>query len=148
MQLWIGFATQRVLADNVRRPLAFSFTRWLCIALSPIPSNGGNRELTPQKRARAGKQDSGNRVGFPEPNIRFPLLIEIPQDTARAVTNLLFTGAFARLQDIRFIFTHAGGNMPILLGRKHQYSPKNICEMASTESTSNCDNALARSYRN
>ena len=38
-----------------------------------------------------------------------PILIEIPQDTARAVTNLLFTGTFARFKDIRFIFTHAGG---------------------------------------
>ena len=59
-----------------------------------------------------------------------PVLIEIPQDTARAVTNLLFTGTFARFKDIRFIFTHAGGNVPMLLGRMHQYGPKNIAEMA------------------
>lgn len=59
-----------------------------------------------------------------------PILIEIPQDTARAVTNLLFTGTFARFRDIRFIFTHAGGNVPMLLGRMHQYGPKNIAEKA------------------
>ena len=59
-----------------------------------------------------------------------PILIEIPQDTARAVTNLLFTGTFARFKDIRFIFAHAGGNVPMLLGRMHQYGPKNIAEMA------------------
>ena len=59
-----------------------------------------------------------------------PTLIEIPQDTARAVTNLLFTGTFARFKDIRFIFTHAGGNVPMLLGRMHQYAPKNIAEKA------------------
>ena len=57
-----------------------------------------------------------------------PILIEIPQDTARAVTNLLFTGTFSRFKDIRFIFTHAGGNVPMLLGRMHQYGPKNIAE--------------------
>ena len=57
-----------------------------------------------------------------------PILIEIPQDTARAVTNLLFTGTFAKFKDIRFIFTHAGGNVPTLLGRMHQYGPKNIAE--------------------
>lgn len=57
-----------------------------------------------------------------------PILIEIPQDTARAVTNLLFTGTFARFKDIRFIFTHAGGNVPMLLGRMHQYATKNIAE--------------------
>jgi predicted TIM-barrel fold metal-dependent hydrolase len=59
-----------------------------------------------------------------------PILIEIPQDTARAITNLLFTGTFARFKDIRFIFTHAGGNVPMLLGRMHQYGPKNIAEIA------------------
>ncbi|MGZ4843651.1 MAG: amidohydrolase family protein [Candidatus Angelobacter sp.] len=59
-----------------------------------------------------------------------PILVEIPQDTARAVTNLLFTGTFARFKDIRFIFTHAGGNVPMLLGRMHQYGPKNIAEKA------------------
>lgn len=59
-----------------------------------------------------------------------PILIEIPQDTARAVTNLLFTGTFAKCRDIRFIFAHAGGNVPMLVGRMHQYGPKNLSEMA------------------
>jgi len=59
-----------------------------------------------------------------------PILIEIPQDTARAVTNLLFTGTFAKFRDIRFIFANAGGNVPMLLGRMHQYGPKNIGEKA------------------
>ena len=57
-----------------------------------------------------------------------PYMFEIPQETARAVTNLLFTGTFARFRDIRFIFTHAGGNVPMLLGRMHQYATKNIGE--------------------
>jgi predicted TIM-barrel fold metal-dependent hydrolase len=59
-----------------------------------------------------------------------PMLIEVPQETARAVTNLLFTATFSRFKDIRFIFTHAGGNVPMLLGRMHQYGPKNIAEKA------------------
>ena len=59
-----------------------------------------------------------------------PILIEIPQDTARAVTNLLFTGTFAKFRDIRFIFTHAGGNVPMLLGRMQQYGPKNLSQIA------------------
>ena len=59
-----------------------------------------------------------------------PILVEIPQETARAVTNLLFTGILSRFKDIRFIFTHAGGNVPVLLGRMHQYGPKNIAEKA------------------
>ena len=59
-----------------------------------------------------------------------PVVAEIPQDTTRAVTNLLFTGTFARFKDIHFIFTHAGGNVPMVLGRMHQYAPKNIAEKA------------------
>jgi predicted TIM-barrel fold metal-dependent hydrolase len=57
-----------------------------------------------------------------------PLVSEITQDTTRAVTNLMFTGAFTRFKDIRFIFTHAGGNVPMSLGRMHQYGPKNLAE--------------------
>jgi predicted TIM-barrel fold metal-dependent hydrolase len=59
-----------------------------------------------------------------------PIMLEIPQDTTRAVTNLLFSGMFTRFKDIRFIFTHAGGNVPMVLGRMHQYAPKNIAEKA------------------
>ncbi len=71
-----------------------------------------------------------------------PLVAEIPQDTTRAVTNLLFTGTFARFKDIHFIFTHAGGNVPMVLGRMHQYAPKNIAEKAPN----GIDYELKRSY--
>jgi 6-methylsalicylate decarboxylase len=57
-----------------------------------------------------------------------PLLAEIPQDTTQAVTNLLFTGTFARFNDIRFIFSHAGGNVPMVADRMREYAPKNIAE--------------------
>jgi predicted TIM-barrel fold metal-dependent hydrolase len=59
-----------------------------------------------------------------------PLVAEIPQDTTRAITNLLFTGSLSRFKDIRFIFAHAGGSVPMLLGRMHQYAPKDIAEKA------------------
>lgn len=71
-----------------------------------------------------------------------PILIEIPQDTARAITNLLFTGTFSKFNDIRFIFAHAGGNVPMLLGRMHQYGPKNIAEKAP----SGIEHELKRHY--
>jgi predicted TIM-barrel fold metal-dependent hydrolase len=57
-----------------------------------------------------------------------PIMLEIPQDTTRAVTNLLFSGTFTRFKDIRFIFTHAGGSVPMTVGRMHQYSPPNVAE--------------------
>jgi predicted TIM-barrel fold metal-dependent hydrolase len=59
-----------------------------------------------------------------------PLVAEIPQDTTRAVTNLLFTGTFARFKDIRFIFTHGGGDVPMVIGRMYDYAPKNLAEVA------------------
>ena len=59
-----------------------------------------------------------------------PIMVEIPQDTTRAVTNLLFTGTLTRFKDIQFIFTHAGGSVPMVLGRMHQYAPQNIAEKA------------------
>ena len=57
-----------------------------------------------------------------------PIMFEIPQDTTRAVINMLFSGTFAKFRDIRFIFSHAGGNVPMVVGRMHQYAPANFAE--------------------
>ena len=51
-----------------------------------------------------------------------PVFTEVPHDTTRAITSLLFSGSFARFRDIRFIFSHAGGTLPMLAGRLSQYS--------------------------
>ena len=59
-----------------------------------------------------------------------PIMTEIPQDTARAVSNLLFTGTFAKFRDIRFIFTHAGGYVPMEYGRMLQYGPRDMSQKA------------------
>ncbi|MGQ0835169.1 MAG: amidohydrolase family protein [Gammaproteobacteria bacterium] len=42
---------------------------------------------------------------------------ELPHDTTRAITSLLFSGSFARFRDIRFIVSHAGGTLPMVAGR-------------------------------
>jgi len=59
-----------------------------------------------------------------------PVIAEVPQDTTRAVTNLLFTGTFSRFKDIRFIFPHAGGDVPMIAGRMQDYAPKDIVQKA------------------
>ena len=50
------------------------------------------------------------------PNIP-PPTIEFPFDTTRAITSLLFGGTFHRCPNIRWIFSHGGGALPILASR-------------------------------
>jgi predicted TIM-barrel fold metal-dependent hydrolase len=43
--------------------------------------------------------------------------IELPQDTARTMLSVVFSGNARRYPEIRFIFSHAGGTLPALIHR-------------------------------
>ena len=62
----------------------------------------------------------------------FPAVIEVPHDTTRAVTSLLLSGTFARHRDIRWLFSHGGGTIPMLAGRINFFhgNAKNVAEFA------------------
>ncbi len=51
-----------------------------------------------------------------------PFFSEFQQDTTRAILSLIFSGSISRLPDIRFIFSHAGGTLPMVAGRIEHYS--------------------------
>jgi predicted TIM-barrel fold metal-dependent hydrolase len=89
--------------------------------------HAGARGIEPPARGRSMSTPTRPTVaGTLMPSVS-PNLIEYPQDSTRAITNLLFSGALNRLRDVRFIFSHGGGTLPMLAGRIAQLAtPRDI----------------------
>lgn len=50
-------------------------------------------------------------------------ILEYPYDTGRCILSLLFGGTLLTNRDIRFVFCHGGGAIPVLAGRIERLAP-------------------------
>ncbi len=79
--------------------------------LAPVFDELNRRKAVVYFHPHAADYCAGVMPELPAPTLEFPF------DTTRAVASLLFSGTFSRCPDIRFIFSHAGGALPMLAGR-------------------------------
>ena len=55
-----------------------------------------------------------------------PTTMEFFFDTTRAINSLLLNGTFSRFPNVRFIFSHGGGALPVLAHRMARLFPKDL----------------------
>lgn len=65
-------------------------------------------------------------------------VLELAHDNTRAIVSLLFSGALERLRNLRLIFSHAGGELPMAAAR--------IARQAATAGVPNAEAELKRLY--
>jgi 6-methylsalicylate decarboxylase len=80
-------------------------------SFAPVFDELNRRHAVVQIHPTAGKHTHGL---LPEPA---PPIIEFMFDTTRAITNLLYSGTFARCPNISWVFLHGGGTLPFLADR-------------------------------
>ncbi|MDP4593973.1 MAG: amidohydrolase [Beijerinckiaceae bacterium] len=80
-------------------------------AFAPVLEELNRRKAVVYFHPTAASFVEGAIPGVPGPTIEFPF------DTTRAITSLVINGALTRFPDIRFIFSHGGGVLPMVAGR-------------------------------
>jgi 6-methylsalicylate decarboxylase len=59
-----------------------------------------------------------------------PTTMEFFFDTTRTINSLLLNGTFSRFPNVRFIFSHGGGALPVLAHRMARLFPKDLASQA------------------
>lgn len=69
------------------------------------------------------------RIADAAPN---PAVLEVPFDSVRAIVSLLMTGSFVKYRNIKWLWSHGGGALPMLSGRINQFvkDDKNLANYA------------------
>jgi 6-methylsalicylate decarboxylase len=107
----IEYAFEALKADGINLPTSFG-DRWPGDpAFKPVFEELNRRKATVFFHPYAPNCCAGLKTGIPDG------VLEFPYDTGRAIVSLLFSGTLARLRDIKYLFSHGGGVMPMLAGR-------------------------------
>ncbi|MFN0096966.1 MAG: amidohydrolase family protein [Dehalococcoidia bacterium] len=107
----LAFALDTLRLDGVVLP-ASAATHYLGSPhFDPLFAELDRRRAVVHVHPGAPHDCGGLTPAVPEP------IVEFVFDTTRAIANLIATGTLERFPGIRFIFSHAGGTVPFLLGR-------------------------------
>jgi predicted TIM-barrel fold metal-dependent hydrolase len=105
----IGHALDTLKADGIGLLTSYR-DRWLGDpAFAPVMDELNRRKAVVYVHPTAPDCCRNLLPGVPD------WVIEFPADTTRTITSLLFSGTVARCRDIRFIFAHVGGILPLVV---------------------------------
>ncbi|MGE5538128.1 MAG: amidohydrolase family protein [Gemmatimonas sp.] len=108
----IEYAFDMLKADGVGIPTSYG-DKWPGDpAFAPIFDELNRRKAVVYFHPNAPFCCAGTMV----PNVQVSWA-EYPHDTTRAILSLLFNGGFVKHRDIKFLFSHGGGTIPMLAGR-------------------------------
>ncbi|WP_313805230.1 amidohydrolase family protein [Sphingobium sp.] len=124
------FAALSMSRGDMSEEIAYIFDKMKADGIALLSHYGGKRIGDPFYEPTLAELDRRRAVVFVHPimppAIPAPMLnlsafhTELPFEVTRSIGNLLFSGALARYPGIRFIFTHGGGAVPMLIGRWDQ----------------------------